>query len=221
MNPSLLDRRWLVLAATLPIIALAALMGSLLPASHLDPLIIENGPFEMTSVGLHLVVGLSALFLWRKGYAIAGLLSLASLLMAAREVDLHKAFTTYGLFKTRLYVDASVPLIEKLLAGAAVLILLGLIVYMAWKARKDVGLLWRERRGAFFGLISLPVYLIVLKEVDGLPRMLRKAGMALSERGTLVSRSIEEVGETFIPALVLIVLMQVVIAARTPRRISR
>ena len=221
MNPSLLDRRWLVLAATLPIIALAALMGSLLPVSHLDPLIIENGPFEMTSVGLHLVVGLSALFLWRKGYAIAGLLSLASLLMAAREVDLHKAFTTYGLFKTRLYVDASVPLIEKLLAGAAVLILLGLIVYMAWKARKDVGLLWRERRGAFFGLISLPVYLIVLKEVDGLPRMLRKAGMALSERGTLVSRSIEEVGETFIPALVLIVLMQVVIAARTPRRISR
>ena len=221
MNPSLLDRRWLVLAATLPIIALAALMGSLLPVSHLDPLIIENGPFEMTSVGLHLVVGLSALFLWRKGYAIAGLLSLASLLMAAREVDLHKAFTTYGLFKTRLYVDASVPLIEKLLAGAAVLILLGLIVYMAWKARKDAGLLWRERRGAFFGLISLPVYLIVLKEVDGLPRMLRKAGMALSERGTLVSRSIEEVGETFIPALVLIVLMQVVIAARTPRRISR
>jgi len=210
MAKSLLDKPWLVLLGILPVVAFATLLGLAMPVATLEPLIVENGPFEVTSVILHLLVAGLGLYYWRKGYTIGGLLSFASLLMAAREADLHKAFTTFGLFKTRQYVDASVPLMEKIISLGVVLPLLGAIVFLIYRSRKDIGHLYRQRHAAFFGLMSLPIYLVALKELDGAPRMLRKAGMALSEREGLISRSIEEVGETFIPLFVLIVLLQMI-----------
>lgn len=210
MSHTILDRRWLVLVVAIPAVILATLMGVAMPADTLASLIAENGLFEVTSVALHLMVGGLALYYWRKGHSIAGLLFLACILMAARESDLHKAFTTFGIFKTRQYVDASVPLLEKILSLVTVLGLLAAMATLAFRARKAIGQLFRLRDAAFFGLTFLPVYLILLKVLDGVPRMLRKAGMGLSEREGLISRSIEEVGETFIPILVLIVLLQVV-----------
>jgi hypothetical protein len=210
MAQSLLDKRWLVLLGTIPVVIFAALFGMAMPADILSPLIAENGPFEVASVIMHLMVGALALYYWRKGYSIAGLLFLASILMAAREADLHKAFTTFGIFKTRQYVDASVPLMEKFISLGVVLSLLGAMGLLIYRARKDIGQLLRLRDAAIFGLMSLPLYLVVLKEIDGAPRMLRKAGMALSQREGLISRSIEEVGEAFIPVFVLIVLLQLI-----------
>lgn len=210
MSQSILDRRWLVALVALPAVVLAAVLGAVVPAETLRPLISENGLFELTSVALHLLVGGLAFYYWRKGHSIAGLLFLACLLMAAREADMHKAFTTFGIFKTRQYADASVPLIEKVLSLMTVFGLLGALTALALKARKSMGQLMRLRDAAFFGLSFLPIYLVVLKEVDGAPRMLRRAGVALSERAGLISQSIEEVGETFIPVLVLIALLQVV-----------
>lgn len=217
MTSSLLDKRWLVLLTIVPVIALTALIGQVTPAAILEPLIVENGPFELASVCMHLMVAGLALYYWRKGYSIAGILFAACLLMAAREADLHKAFTTFGIFKTRQYVDASVPLMEKILSLGLVLGLMAAMGLLVHRARKEIGQLLHQRHAAFFGLICLPIYLVALKKLDGVPRMLRSTGLALSERETLISRSIEEVGETFIPVLVLLVLLQVVRAASVSR----
>ena len=102
------------------------------------------------------------------------------------------------------------PLLEKAISLGVVLGLLGAMLTLVYKARGSIRQLMRARDPGFFGLIFLPIYLVVLKQVDGAPRMLRRAGMALSQHEDLISHTIEEVGETFIPILVLIVLLQVV-----------
>jgi hypothetical protein len=193
---------------------LAALFGSLVDPAFAGELLTESGPVETASVALHLLAAGVALAMWRRHGGVAGALAVAEVLMALREMDAHRAFTTYGVFSTKLYARAHVPLMEKILAAIAVLALAVLVAAAFWASRREIRDLHRRRAAAFYGLATLPVVIVALKEIDGLPRMLAKAGVMLSERADAISHSVEELGEMTLPLLTMMLLVQLARAAR-------
>ena len=183
----------------------AALAFSLSLGERALQLTQEGGPIETATVVFYAIVLVAGVVMFRRGVKAAALVSLAALLMGLREMDAHKAFTTYGVFKTRLYVSPDVPLIEKLLAGGAVVVLLVLLVLAARMA-------WQSLRGrgspAVLTLGALLAFGGFLKEIDGLPRQLEKLGLALEPAILAVSKAIEETGEMGLPILLGLALIQ-------------
>lgn len=214
MLKPLIDRPWLVAAAACGVMLLAALFGSLVDPAFAGGLLTENGPVEAASVALHVLAAALALVMWRRYGGVAGALAVSEVLMALREMDAHRAFTTYGVFSTKLYARAHVPLMEKILAAIAVLALVVLVAAAFWASRCEIRDLHRRRAAAFYGLATLPVVIVVLKEIDGLPRMLANAGVMLSARADAISHSVEELGEMSLPLLTMLLLVQLARAAQ-------
>ncbi len=184
---------------------LLALAFSLVMGEQALALTREGGVIETLTVFLYAGVLVVALFARMRGEVAAGLIALAALLMGLRELDAHKAFTTYGLFKTRLYVSPDVPLVEKLLAGLVVLALLVLLVLAirsAWHSKSI------RRSAAAITLFAVGGFGIFLKEMDGLPRQLRKMGMLLQDDMMAISKAVEETGELGLPLLLALALWQ-------------
>lgn len=208
MPASPLDRPMLVPLLCLAVVVLAAAAGLLIQPDLARTGLAENGPVETFSVVLHFLAAGVALWLWRRGSAVSGVLAFAELLMALREMDVHRAFTTFGVFTTRLYARPDVPLAEKVGAAAAVLAIVALMLLALWNSRAELRALAADRAAALRGLIAVAVFVVVLKEIDGLPRMLARVGVILSERADILSHSIEELGEMALPVLVMTVLLQ-------------
>lgn len=209
MLHSLFDRRWLLPAIALAVLAAAALFGAVVDPAYAGRLLAENGPVEVASALLHLVAAGLAFVLWRRFGGLAGALVVTEVLMALREMDAHRAFTRFGVFSTRLYLRADVPPIEKIVAAFAVLAIAVLVVLSFWASRREILDLFRRRAPAFYGLATMPVAIVVLKEVDGLPRMLARVGVLLSERADAISHSVEELGEMALPLLTMALLVQI------------
>lgn len=164
----------------------------------------EGGVIETLTVLLYGIVLVAGLFMLRRGLQAASLVALLALLMGLREMDAHKAFTAYGVFKTRLYVSPDVPLVEKLIAGLVVLALLALVVLAvrrSWRALKS-------RAG--LTLLALGGFGVFLKEVDSIPRQLRNLGVTLDPQMLAVSKAVEEAGELGLPLLLGLALTQLV-----------
>lgn len=206
--PSILDRRWLMPVLAVVVLAAAALVGALIDPVHAERLLAENGPVELSSAVLHVVAACMAFVLWRRFGGVAGALAITEILMAFREIDAHRAFTHFGVFSTRLYFRPDVPLIEKVVAASAVVAISALVVCSLWRSRKQIVDLFRRREPASYGLATMPALILLLKEIDGLPRMLAKAGVVLSPRASTISHSIEELGEMALPLLAMVLLFQ-------------
>lgn len=89
----------------------------------------EEGPFEMLSCGFWLLLAAACFTLpglprrpWQQG--------IVAVIAAAREADLHKAFTEMSVLKTSYYLKSSAPPVEKLLAALVALPALILVVYV-------------------------------------------------------------------------------------------
>ena len=102
------DRRvaWTVAAY----VALLALLAVLLPEHVFERAFSERGPFEQLSIVGWLLVALVVLLRIRPLGRRAAAFALLCVLLAAREADWHKAFTTDSLLKTGYYRDVAAPL---------------------------------------------------------------------------------------------------------------
>lgn len=165
----------------------------------------EGGLIENLTLALYALVLVAAVIMHPRGYRAAGLVGLMAVLMALREVDAHKAFTTYGVFKTRLYVSPDVPLSEKIFAALAVI---ALVVMMVQALRAAWGYLRHRAPQAGVTLLVLCGFVVFLKEVDGLPRVLKKMDMALTPEVLAISKAVEETGEMGLPLLLGLALYQ-------------
>lgn len=199
------------------VVALALSVGVLLALlfpGRLAGWTVEHGPVESLTVIGYGLVAVLALYLWPRLGAVAGLVALMALLMALREVDAHAAFTRFGIFSSRLYFRPDVPLAEKLGAGAAVLGLAGLLflaVHSAWpRLRADGGRVGVSLAGLF-------LFAVVMKQLDALPRQLRRLGVPLEADALVLSKAIEEIGEAFLPALLVLVLATALKPRPTPK----
>ena len=165
----------------------------------------EGGIVENLTVVVYALVVLGAVALTLRGNKAAGLVGLLALLMGLREMDAHKAFTTYGVFKTRLYVSPDVPLAEKLIAGLVIIALLVLVVLAIRRAWRTLA---TGASNAGPTLLALGGFGVFLKEVDGIPRQLTKMGHALNSDLLAISKAVEEVGELGLPFLLGLALIQ-------------
>ncbi|WP_292069065.1 hypothetical protein, partial [Brevundimonas sp. UBA7534] len=91
-----------------------------------------------------------------------------------------------------------------------------LTIVAGWMMARDARLMAAERSPAFRGLVAVAIFTVALKEIDGLPRMLARVGVILSERADTVSHAIEELGEMALPVLVLAVILQHARATSAP-----
>lgn len=199
------------------VVALAASVGLLLALlfpGRLADWTAEHGPVETLTLIGYGVAGALALYLWPRLGAVAGLVALMALLMALREIDAHAAFTRFGIFSSRLYFRADVPLAEKLGAGAAVLGLAGLLF---WSVRSAWPRLLADGGRVGVSLAALFLFAVVLKQLDALPRQLRRLGVPFEADALVLSKAIEEIGEAFLPALLVLVLATALKPRPTPK----
>lgn len=206
---SVLDRRWLVAAAAAGALIVALTFAAVASPSVAGPLLSENGAFESLSAVFHFGAMGLALLCRRRAPALLGLIATSAFLMGGRELDWHKAFTTHGIFSTRLYAYDTVSLAEKLIAGAVVVMLLTLLVLMLVRSRHDLRRLTAERAPALWGLATLVAILPVLKLLDALPRLVRESGGSLDPGFVQLLRSVEEIGEMALAPLVMLAIMQI------------
>lgn len=148
------------------------LLPLLLDARELQQMFSEQGFFERASIAGWMFTAGIVLSRIRPLTKRSWAFILLYLLFAAREADWHKAFTADSLLKTNYYRHADAPLLEKMMAGMAVLLLLGLLVYvgivMLRFLLREQG--WRSRAGAW---LLLGMVLIVLgKLLDRAPALL-------------------------------------------------
>src|SRR5690606_38658297 len=119
--------------------------------------------------------------------------------MCLRELDMHNRLTTLSLTKSSFYTSPEVPLGEKMI-GVAIMVLL------AWCV---VSMIRRHWRGFFEGLRTAQPYAfalflagafgIIAKAVDGIASKLEPFGIAVTPRVEQVAIISEEVLELGIP----------------------
>jgi hypothetical protein len=90
----------------------------------------EKGPFEEMSVVLWVALGAMLLFHDARSPRVLALAAL-SFVFAAREADLHKAFTVMSIEKIKFYLSPDVPVLQKLIGGLVFLTVVALIVHLA------------------------------------------------------------------------------------------
>jgi hypothetical protein len=165
----------------------------------------EGGLIESISAAGYFVCFLTLLCLPKERKPDAGPAILAILLIfGLRELDFHTRFTTMGIFKSRFYLSPEVPILEKIVGAAVLLILAGAMAYVA--KRHFATFLRGIRRlepGPVSGLIAIAL-LFFTKTVDGLPRKLDGLGLASPEALERFFWTVEEVLEMGIPIFMLI-----------------
>jgi hypothetical protein len=162
--PTLTTAGRIALVLTLVYAGFLALVANDLPTAVFRPLFSEQGPFERMSIYMWLVLG--AVLLLPAGLPARLRLAMAavSFAFAAREADLHKAYTVMSISKIKFYLSPAVPLLQKLAGGLVLLALVVALVYLALQ-------LWRWLRGGqalhtpVGQLLLLPVLLLPASKV--------------------------------------------------------
>jgi len=211
------ESRWLAPVAMLIALLAAAAFGALNSPVTIADLLEEGGGVETASALLHFGAAALALVFWRRARGIFGLMAVCAFLMGARELGWHKAFTTHSLFSTKQYFYDTVPIADKLLAGAVALTLLALLGISLVASIRDIRRMIADRAPAVAGLATLMVATPLLMVVDTLPRLREDAGLSTSADLDAQFLAVEELGELALPVIVFLVILQV---ARAFPRVS-
>ena len=116
------------------------------------------------------------------------------ILMALRELDLDKRFTSEGVLQLRLYTG-SAPLWEKAAGLAVVMLILVCITRLAWL---NLPRLWRGlQQGARSAWLATGAALLIViaKSMDGLDRKLAPLGVTLTTEMSTMAGRLEEMLE--------------------------
>lgn len=159
----------------------------------------ETGPIELLSIVAWLVLAaLFAFSAFRPGvkWPMAALFGI----FAAREADLHKAFTTQGMLKINYYTKAPAPLGEKVVAGIVALVIIGVLLYGGFLFMRFLIVRsgWRSHAGRW--LVFAGFLFALSKLLDRLPNvMLEEHGIAFSPLMNLYFAALEEGWELWVP----------------------
>ena len=189
--------------------ALCCLLMLLLPLDVLKHWTSEEGLFEQASWVVYFVAGAICLFLMRDDARLYGTCAVVIFAMGGRELDLHRRFTTDSMLKSRYYLKVQAPLVEKLLAGAVVLALTAVVLYMLVRYLPLLLRRLRERSPAAITLATAFVVLVLTKMADRLPDVMRHDFGAVVPAWLLHLQAVfEEPLESTIPLLFLLAIAQ-------------
>ena len=168
----------------------------------------EDGPVENATVVLYGVCLVAMVVMGRRinyvkvhWYAVGILL-----VLALRELDWHKEFTTMGIFRTRFFLSDKVPGFEKFIGLLLVLMILAMLIIAV---RRHWKTWWSGlTRGDPISIgITVAVTLGVLsKTMDGSKRKFETFGVTVTQRLQEQLHFLEETFELGIPAFLLIAL---------------
>ena len=183
------------------------LLAASLPADIFKVLFSEQGPFEEMSIVLWVALGgLMLLHNARSGRVLA--LATLSFVFAAREADLHKAYTVMSIEKIKFYLSPDVPVMQKLIGGLVFLAVVALIVYLArlcWQFFFRQGGL----RTPVGQVLLLPVLMLPLsKVIDRFSNVLKETfGIVLPPAVGQFIAAFEEGMEMAMPVLFIVALL--------------
>lgn len=165
----------------------------------------ETGIVEVGTAVLYVVLVASLLFYARTGW-LAGKFwyALMAGLLLCRELDLHKAFTTMGIFKSRFYESPDVPVVEKACGAVVVLAILVSVVFTFVKSRNFLFQGIRQRNPIHVGILVAFCLAVMSQLFDGLHGRLEKIGLSFNESTLMYSGIFEEVLEVGIPIALII-----------------
>lgn len=163
--------RSLAAALVLYALALLTLPLALDPASF-HRFFSEQGPVEIASLILWPLAAVVVLASVRPHSRRTWAFALLYPVFAAREADLHKAFTAGSIFKSGYYRHVAAPLAEKLVAGIVAIAIVALLLYVLFVCARYllVERGWRTRAGRW--LLAAMVLLFVSKVFDRAPAVL-------------------------------------------------
>ena len=142
---ALLRRPYLAVAVALAVAAIGVLSAYPFTEDRLNALTKEDGWIEVTTAALYLAAVVALLASWRLDARFFAHSAFIVGLLGARELDLHKAFTTDSVLTTRFFFRDHVGLQEKLVAGAVVLVLAVIVLaYLRYWRRLRDGLVRRS-----------------------------------------------------------------------------
>jgi len=156
----------LLLSGCLGYVAVLVLGAVLLPYPWIAPWLSETGPFEVAALAAWLAAAAVLAFRIRPFTSRTLAFAVLCVLCAAREADLHKAFTQESISRLSYYRRSTAPLAEKLMAGSVALLFTGLMLYAAIVA---VRFLFREgglRSRSGLWLIVGAALLVLTKALD-------------------------------------------------------
>ncbi|AXQ29240.1 hypothetical protein D0B54_11310 [Solimonas sp. K1W22B-7] len=185
---------------------LVMLAGSL-PREIFAPLFSEKGPFEQMSIVLWLALGSVLLFHDFRSPKVLPL-ALLAFVFAAREADMHKAFTVMSIEKIKFYLSPDVPVMQKLIGGLVLLSVAGLVVFLA----RQFYLFFVRRDGArtpVGQVLLLPVLMLpIAKVLDRGANVLKESfGIHLPATVGQFNAAFEEGMEMAIPVLFIVALL--------------
>ncbi|MPV86983.1 hypothetical protein [Ostreibacterium oceani] len=132
---------------------------------------------------------------------------------ALRELDFDKQFTSAGILSSKLYVNASVPMLEKLIG----LLVIGLLIFcLVAIIKHHMSTFYSAvKQGEFMALGGLFVVglLVFSKILDGLTRNLADIGVIVSQQTAQLIELTEETTEFFIPMMIGLILWRYFSAA--------
>ena len=160
----------------------------------------ETGPFEQISPWLWILLALLIPAAHPKptpGVAAGVIVSLAA---AAREWDMHSAFTGYSVLKPGFYTTTEHPLPQQLLAGVIVLAVLAGGFYLLYRFVALRPWMKSPRPAWLFALLFAAFMLAATKVLDRTPGILSgDFGYTLPERALLLFTALEEGLEMLLP----------------------
>jgi hypothetical protein len=170
----------------------------------------ESGFVENITVFFY-GVAIAALFLFRIApmrVRLATAIVLAAL--AARELDLHKAFTADSLLKSNYYLKSGASLMEKSLSILFLLCLAGIVVWLVRATYKNLIADLMDRKAYAWSILASIALVGISKSIDGIGRKLKGwFGIQIDTEARNYFRVIEETAEMMIPLAIIIACLQV------------
>lgn len=121
-------KTWLLLLIVGVFIAITTLLV-IYPVASLLPYFAEGGMIERASEALWVLGGLIVLGFVKRPLSRRAFIAFVFLGMAAREADLHKAFTQESIFKLRTYTSEGALSLEIILGGIIAAVLIAALIY--------------------------------------------------------------------------------------------
>jgi hypothetical protein len=165
----------------------------------------ENGPVETATVVFYLAV---AVLIWllrdaRDDTASWVALTIIVGAFGARELDLHKAWTTMSILKARFWTGGETPWTQRL---GAFLVLLPVVWSMLRLLRRYGGVVWRQARQHHPVAMTAVTFVVCLVLVKLLDRSLdvgqHATGLTAPPWLVALEATIEETTEMLLPVLV-------------------
>lgn len=210
-----LRRPYLAVALTVVISAAAILSAYPFTAERLAALTRETGWIEVATAILYGIATLLLLALWRKDGRFFVHSAFVVALLLARELDLHKAFTSDSVLSTRFFFRDHAGVTEKIVAGLVLLVFAVIVIrYLRnWRRLRD-GLTLRSPAAisAALAILLLPA----TKSLDAFGRVAKGLGFEITFDINAVG-IVEESVELAIPAVIILAATQYLTGGRSDR----